>query len=429
MATLPERWFHCCVTSPPYFGLRDYGIEGQIGLEPTPDDFVAAMVEVGRGVRSVLRDDGVFWLNLGDSYASKPAGNKTFNHGEIFNGRNMSGHQTSGGVDKVAASGLKPKDLIGVPWRAAFALQSDGWYLRDAIIWHKPAPMPGSQLDRCTFSYEYIFQLTKKPRYYFDLDAIKEPLKDSSVGRLSQDVENQDGSTRANGGAKTNGTMKAVRFGGNKGGGDEGSASRLYSGNAWKGSSFTNGKTGAVHDNQGRGERNEGSVATPRNVWTMASGGYKDSHFATFPIALPLRCTKASTSEKGCCPDCGAPWERITERTKLKRERPNELTKRTGENGTGNHCANTVAGVESKTLGWQPTCKCGREDIEPCRVLDPFNGAGTTAVACRRLGLDYTGCELNPEYIEMTHKRLRAEQNRGADMKPVKSVAGQKSLF
>jgi DNA modification methylase len=436
LAELPERSFHCCVSSPPYWSLRDYDVEGQIGLEETPDEFVDTLVDVYRGVWRVLRDDGVCWVNLGDSYCSTDkwggGGGNTgkhtieWTHGDAncdhdpvddpnspFNCQCVtcskcdgSGRVASWAVraKRKPIAGIKPKDLMGMPWRVALALQADGWYLRDAVIWHKPAPMPGSQQDRCTSSYEFIFQLTKSRRYFFDMDAIKEPLKPSSESRGE------------------------VAFGGNKGGGDAGSASRLYSGNSWKGSSFTEGKTGAVHDNQGQGERNPTGGSTPRNVWTMASGGFKEAHFATFPIELPLRCIKASTSSKGCCSGCGAPWQRITERTALKRERPNELTKRTGEDGTGNHCANTVAGVEARTIGWEPTCDC-QLDVSPCRVLDPFNGAGTTAVACRRLGIDYVGCELNQEYIDMSYRRLAKESNRDSKLKPVKAAAGQAELF
>lgn len=374
MAALPERRFHCCVTSPPYFGLRDYGVEGQIGMEPTPDDFVAAMVDVFRGVWRVLRDDGVAWLNLGDSYAGSGKGGKPDNSPSVVGSTaRMAANTREAGMDR--CYGLKPKDLIGVPWRVALALQADGWYLRDAIIWHKPSPMPGSQRDRCTTAYETIFQLTKNARYFFDLDAIAEP---TTCDRMRGPAVHPCNDTNGNGGLS---------------------------------------------------RRPIEQTSAPRNVWKMASQGFSGAHFATFPIALPTRCIKASTSEKGCCPDCGAPWERITGRTKMRRERPNELTKRTGEDGTGNHCDNTVAGVLSKTLGWEPTCKCGCEGVEPCRVIDPFNGAGTSAIACRRLGVDYTGCELNPDYISMSYGRIRAEQNRGSDVPRVVPAAGQNSLF
>lgn len=403
LGTLPDQHFHCCVTSPPYFGLRDYGVDGQIGLEPTPDDFVAAMVEVFRGAWRVLRDDGVCWLNLGDSYNGYMANQRG-------TGLETKRQQYRKYIEPGAGlrfGNLKPKDMLGIPWRVAFALQADGWYLRDAVIWHKPSPMPGSQRDRCTSSYEFVFQLTKSRRYFFDLEAVKEPFKPASYTRLSQDIDNQAGSQRANGGEKTNGTMKAVAFGGSKGGGEHGNAARTYSGNEWQ----------------------PGSGATPRNVWRIASEGFKDAHFATYPVELAAKCIKASTSAFGCCSQCGAPWQRQIEREQLKRERPNELTKRTGESGTGNHCANTVAGVSIETLGWEPTCDCpDNPEIAPCRVLDPFNGAATTGIACRRLGLAYTGIELNQDYIDISHKRLRAEANRG-HKQGTKPAANQKELF
>lgn len=357
LATLPAGYFHCCVTSPPYYGLRDYGVAGQIGLEPTPGEFVEALVSVFRGVWRVLRDDAVAWLNLGDSYAGSWGAQSRgdFTPGTLegaskketsLSARQIHAHpkgEKTGSLKNTP--GLKPKDLIGVPWRVAFALQADGWYLRDAIIWQKPAPMPTSQLDRCTASYEMIFQLTKSRRYFFDLDAIKE-------------------------------------------------------------------KTSA-----------------PRNVWTIANDGFKGKHFATYPVALPLRCIKATTSAIGCCPSCGAAWERSTTRKPLKRKRPNDITKRSGADGTGNHCPNTVAGVETKTVGWKPRCECEHAPPVACRVLDPFNGAGTTGVACRRLGVDYTGCELNPEYIELSRQRFAKEANRGSTHKGPAPAPNQTSLF
>lgn len=233
-----------CVTSPPYFGLRDYGHEGQIGLEQTPEDYVAAMVEVFRCVRNVLADDGTLWLNLGDSYASAWACNRrnVVGSGSLENGKREARPNR-------LVNGLKEKDLIGIPWRVAFALQADGWYLRQDIIWHKPNPMPESVRDRCTKAHEYIFLLSKSERYFFDADAIKEPLAASSVDRLSQPtLAQQIGSSRVPG--KTNGNMKAVGNGKNR---------------------------------------------NRRSVWTVTTKPYKGAHFATYPPDLIEPCVLAGS--------------------------------------------------------------------------------------------------------------------------------------
>jgi DNA modification methylase len=166
LCNLPDESVHCCVTSPPYFGLRDYGVDGQIGLEQTPEHFVERLVEVFREVRRVLRDDGTLWLNLGDSYAA----NRSYQVSPTkWDGLDFGKSNASKVPD-----GLKPKDLIGIPWRVAFALQADGWYLRQDIIWHKPNPMPESVKDRCTKAHEYIFLLSKSPKYFYDSEAVKE---------------------------------------------------------------------------------------------------------------------------------------------------------------------------------------------------------------------------------------------------------------
>ena len=241
LRSLPDDHFGVVVTSPPYWGLRDYGVDGQIGLEATPDAYVARLVEVFREVRRVLRDDGTLWLNLGDSYASNAKGSggatakQATNAGAFYAPRKFN-------------HGVKEKDLIGIPWRVAFALQADGWYLRQDIIWHKPNPMPESVRDRCTKAHEYIFMLSKSQRYYFDAEAIKEPVAESSVSRLSQPtLAQQAGSARVPG--KTNGNMKAV-------GGSE--------------------------------TRNR------RSVWTVTTKPFKGAHFATFPPELVRRCLQAS---------------------------------------------------------------------------------------------------------------------------------------
>jgi DNA modification methylase len=234
-----------CVTSPPYFGLRDYGHDGQIGLEKTPEEYIAAMVEVFRCVRDVLADDGTLWLNIGDSYAG--AG--------YSNNKNTGGAaRVDGGKQRhLSGTGCKNKDLIGIPWMLAFALRADGWYLRQDIIWHKPNPMPESVRDRCTKAHEYLFLLSKSERYFYDYEDIMEPVAASTVERLSQPkLPQQVGSNRVPG--KTNGNMKAV------------------------------GRT----DKRNR-----------RSVWTVATRPYKGAHFATFPPALIEPCILAGCPAGG----------------------------------------------------------------------------------------------------------------------------------
>lgn len=182
LPTLPAGVARTCVTSPPYFGLRDYGVDGQIGLEATPREFVDALVAVFREVRRVLADDGTLWLNLGDSYAGswgaqsrEQAGKHAPCVSQLSANKVRAAHRRTTGTGAIpVGSGLKPKDLMGIPWRVAFALQEDGWYLRQDIIWSKPNPMPESVTDRCTKAHEYLFLLSKSPHYYFDAEAIAE---------------------------------------------------------------------------------------------------------------------------------------------------------------------------------------------------------------------------------------------------------------
>ena len=273
---LADGSVHCCVTSPPYWGLRSYnGGDAEIGLESTPDEYVASMVAVFREVWRVLRDDGTLWLNLGDSYAAGKMVRDDSGDNGRFGGTRLEP------VQRKAPEGLKPKDLVGIPWRVAFALQADGWYLRQDIIWAKPNPMPESVTDRCTKSHEYIFLLSKSARYYYDNEAIKEPVAHSTVVRLSQDTENQRGSDRVPG--KTNGPMKAVgrgathiRFGGTKYGDSNDPKHATKSGNEYTDT----------------GTRNK------RDVWTVTTRSYKGAHFATFPADLITPCILA-----GCPPD------------------------------------------------------------------------------------------------------------------------------
>lgn len=261
-----------CVTSPPYYGLRDYGHDGQIGLEETPEQYIKAMVEVFRCVWDVLADDGTLWLNIGDSYAGAGYSNHKGTGGT---------QRTDGGKQRhLSGTGCKNKDLLGIPWMLAFALRADGWYLRQDIIWHKPNPMPESVRDRCTKAHEYIFLLSKSQKYYFDNEAIAEPLAASSVARLAQPtLAQQAGSDRVPG--KTNGNMKAVgpRFGGDKYGDDDSEKSRTKSGNEWAGNET--------------GRRNK------RSVWTVTTKPYKGAHFATFPSDLITPCILAGAPAGG----------------------------------------------------------------------------------------------------------------------------------
>jgi DNA modification methylase len=294
LRTLPDASVHCCVTSPPYWGLRDYGHDGQIGLEATPEAYVARMVEVFREVRRVLREDGTCWVNLGDSYAGgggfapdapcNVARREMIAEGDCKQGAfNLSHRQhtrnKSGGIKPQGT--IKSKDLVGIPWRVAFALQADGWWLRQDIIWHKPNPMPESVRDRCTKAHEYVFLLTKSERYYYDAEAVSEPVAVSTTARLSQpSLPLQAGSDRVPG--KTNGPMKAVgpRFGGNKFGDSDDPKHATKSGNVYQ-----------IPDANGRRNR--------RSVWTVTTKPYSGAHFATMPPDLVEPCILAGCPEGG----------------------------------------------------------------------------------------------------------------------------------
>jgi DNA modification methylase len=254
MKSMPEKSVHCCVTSPPYFGLRDYGNDGQIGLEESPDAYVAKMVEVFREVRRVLRDDGTVWLNLGDSYAgggtigrNDTTPDALARRAEKYGTGQQSGSMVGAQGVRKRVTSLKHKDLIGIPWRVAFALQADGWYLRQDIIWHKPNPMPESVRDRCTKAHEYIFLLSKNERYYFDSEAMQEP---------------------------------AISAGEARGGGKKVSSSNSY---LPEGSAKQNLDTyGTTPETRNR-----------RSVWTVATKPYSGAHFATFPKDLIRPCILA----------------------------------------------------------------------------------------------------------------------------------------
>jgi DNA modification methylase len=363
---LPSSHFHCAATSPPYWGLRNYGLEpqvwparhgwtcdlfgvrhrwstidahsavcseceawlGSLGLEPDPDTYVFHLVQVFRAVARVLRRDATLWLNLGDTYTSGRrsyrAADKKYRAPDSLltvdgggRGREMDSRPTT-------PPGMKEKDLVGIPWMVAAALRDDGWFLRSEIVWAKPSPMPESVRDRPTRSHEQVFLLSRSASYFYDADAIREPF----AGKTEHD----------------------------RGGGKYAPPGQP-----------THSRSGKLRGSYNPGGRNK------RDVWTIASKPFRGAHFATFPPALAELCILAGTSEGGCCGGCGAPLRRAW------------------------------GGGEGP---WQKSCRCVGADVVPCRVLDPFSGAGTTGLVSHRHGRDYVGLELGERFARMTHDRL-----------------------
>lgn len=372
---------NCIVTSPPYWGLRDYGHTGQLGLEKTPNEYVANMVEVFRLARDLLADDGTLWLNLGDTYASAGGAGWQGEHGQRANRRFTATRDSVAMRDifRRPPVGVKSKDLIGIPWRVAFALQADGWYLRQDIIWNKPNPMPESVRDRCTKAHEYIFLLTKNPRYFFDSAAIAEPA--DSAGQ----------------------TMKMP----------DGMAT------------YKGGHTSIHRDGREKGKNNgaiQPSTRNKRSVWTVTTKPFSGAHFATFPPDLIEPCILAGTSAYGHCPKCGAGWTRVVEdgEADLEHQRAcggdrngeyhGQATKDYAAGGAQEASATKariLAGMREKiTTGWRATCECGADPV-PAVVFDPFMGSGTTAQVAQSLGLDWIGAELNPDYEPLQRERAR----------------------
>lgn len=400
---LPDKSVHVICTSPPYWGLRDYGLEptiwggnpdcehdweqselitrkgstngltgstlaskgaqkaialsemnnksqqyrmdesafcskcgawkGCFGLEPTPHLYVEHMVEIGQALWRVLRDDGVFWLNLGDSYMSHSA--KKLDAMGGFQGnriRDKEAYRASlGSVGKrpiPSEIGLKNKDLVGIPWRSALALQDSGWYLRQDIIWSKTNPMPESVIDRCTKSHEYIFMLTKNSKYYFDTKAIQEVASGKSMGNKTHKYVDQYKKEQSEQHRTKAGLEKIVNT-------------------EW--------------ENRNR-----------RTIWNVATKSYRGAHFATWPPKLVEPMILAGTSEKGCCTVCGEPYRRVPE-------------------------------------GWGLTCSCNSEDSSRCVVLDPFSGSGTTGAVALEHGRDYIGIDMNQGFLDLTKTRILGE--------------------
>lgn len=419
---LPANSVDVCVTSPPYWGLRDYGVPmtiwggdpdcrhawgnpqrgrrknllpsettvvhrigssavqgkagcrggrycrnceawlGCLGLEPTPEQYVANLVAIFREVRRVLKPTGTVWLNLGDSYTS--GGRRTRDPGT------NKIREALRDVDRPSLPpGLKPKDLVGIPWRVAFALQADGWYLRSDIVWAKLNPLPESVQDRPTRSHEYLFLLAKRERYFYDSIGTKEPCQSgqSDIRKMLESLP------RIGGKHKT-----------------------LFDPQA-KASAATNiGRHRAVGSPFGRNRR---------SVWLLATAPYRGAHFATFPPALVEPCLRAGSSERGCCPHCGGPWRREVSVSYInpggrRTNGPRSLQRRGESPGFAVRLER-----QTQTTGWRPACSCAPAEPVPCTVLDPFAGSGTTLMVAQRLGRHAVGIELNKEYAALIRKR------------------------
>ena len=468
---MPAKSVHMVVTSPPYWGLRDYGL-GQwqggdaecghevprysrekthwdtgkvmeqnspslpwpdgvcglcgavqqaagIGLEPTLGEWVANIVEVSREVHRVLRDDGTFWLNLGDAYSGSGKGDS---RNERKDGDKQNTNKGSLHLPPNRGENLPAKNLMGQPWRVAFALQDDGWVLRSAIIWHKLNPMPESTRDRPTSSYEMVFLLSKgssltfwthqdgygsrtKPapdyrmvngkqmnmwqghNYFYDAEAIRTPWVESSIQRLSQPTfDSQTGGPKdpLSGNRSHRKVLEHLHHKSDK-----------QRGHARRHDGFNDRWDAMPKDEQ------QANGANARNVWSFATQGYPGAHFATFPEELPKKCILAGTSEKGVCGECGAPWARVMEHTAMEIDR----SERTHPMGRTRSSGTMTKPPSTQTLGWQPTCDCNAA-VVPATVLDPFAGSGTTGVVALRHSRNFLGVELNPEYIELARKRI-----------------------
>jgi DNA modification methylase len=347
---IPDNTVHTAITSPPYWQLRDYFAADQLGQEATPEEFVKNLVEICEEVRRVLRKDGTFWLNIGDGY------NNNSGFCRAKDEWKREGRE-GGSADKKTFKhkSIKQKDLVGIPWRLAFALQEAGWYLRCDIVWNKTNPMPDGAKDRPTRGHEYLFLLSKSQKYFYDYYATLEDTDEHPDGEQGFGANEQQGTYR----------MDQDR-------------------------SFTH-----------YGKRNR------RSVWETSVSSFKGKHFATFPSKLIEPCVLGGASEYGCCVECGTPWERQFGKEKEVIEQKKNKSKRE----TGDFIFNCMEVGEDYQLklvekGWEKKCDCETDEVKPCIVLDPFSGMATTGIVAFKYGQNYLGIELNPEYLEMSKKRL-----------------------
>ena len=416
---LNDNTIDCVVTSPPYWGLRDYGtasyeggdpdckhtitdgivdnknnklierpnrasdkkncvrcgakrIDKQLGLEPTYQEHIQNIVELFRAIKPKLKDSATVWLNYGDSYASTVNGTKVKD--QVKNKVQFSSKYLIKGDDRTfrdkpfstIQGSLKPKDLVMIPNRIAIALQDDGWWIRSEIIWHKPNPMPESTKDRPTSCHEKIWLITKSKKYYYDADAIREPVAKGTITRLSEkNLKNQKGSNRGNGGMRSNGNMKPV------------------------GNMETKNK---------------------RNVWTVTTKPCKEAHFATFPKDLIEPCIKAGCPEKVCV-KCGTPYVRNLKIifTPERKTRDNMVNVIPGRDKPTRMNSKNMESLIKKDLGFKKDCNCKTDEFKSGVVLDPFGGSGTTGIVASLNNRNAILIELNKEYISIANKRINKE--------------------
>lgn len=449
---IPDESVQCVVTSPPYWGLRSYLPaahplkEFEIGQESVPDCqlikdrcgkcYVCKMVSVFQEIYRVLRPDGTVWLNLGDTYAGGGNGGggsfamhaihcadkneaaRTGSRGVTVKSKRIARGSGRWGGGDISAPGFKSKDLIGIPWRVALALQAAGWYLRSDIIWAKPNCMPESVTDRPTRAHEYLFLLTKSERYFYDHEAIKEPAiydvdGTGTAARKARAHENTKSFPMSErNGLRPAGYKNSINFNGKNSGNEK------QRGHSRRHNGFNDRWDQMTHEEQSLCGRNK------RDVWTIPPANYPEAHFATFPAELIRPCILAGTSAHGACPECNAPWKRIVERglmptakackTAIVDER--DLSADAQDQGSNRQKDGHRPGMISanKTLGWSASCGCHKEDgaarqhrpTISCTVLDPFGGSGTTAQVARELGQRAILIDLNPNYIPMQKQRI-----------------------
>lgn len=369
---LPGESVHCVVTSPPYWRMRDYGVPGQLGLEPTLEEYLGNQVAVFREVRRVLRSDGTLWLNMGDRYSSGGRGGYA---GDLApRAAHYSRKNGIFGTWQSRPEGFKDKELLGLPWRLALALQADGWWLRRDIVWWKPNAKPESVKDRPGSAHEYVFLLARSEKYFYDWWAVQEAASESERNRRARQSEN---------------TVRHYKL--------------KRTDSSFSPLARPIGDQGCFRSSIARQKIALTGTRNLRSVWSIPTQPFKGSHFATFPTRLAERCILAGTSEVGCCALCGDPWRRQYAHSRSTCISDQKLK------AEGIHVIRTREYEPHRFIGWEQGCGCMLSALRPCTVLDPFAGAGSAGVAAVRSGRAFVGIELNPEYVVMARGRIDAE--------------------